>query len=473
MVPRSRIAVRVLVTLSLLAVASLARALPVQLEDSNGTRYNVNTQVTPLLTQSDASGALTNATYLKADTVTNYFVVFTFFGGTSTLTTQFHINIPLTPAFIGFNGLLITSLNGAPLGSPLVFNPGEALAGEDCPSNGTNQELVFPTQTFSAQNLTLTRKVYVSKNKPWARWLNIVTNTGPSPAQVGISLKGLLASAGQTQIIATSSGDTNLGAQDLWFTTAQSVPEGTTSFEPRLGFVMQNAGGVTPASSVGINSLGQTGFTFTPTIPAGGTVIVMTFVTVQAKSSQTKSNCEDLVANPLPSDALKCISEVELAEVVNFPKITPPTLKNATVKLKFNKTGQDTVQWKGKVTIGAGISLQSLPVTVDFGGVVQSFLLNKSGSANDGGGNKFDLQAQLSNGVTKAGNVKFSFNLKGDLQTALAAYGLTNATVSNVAVSIPLTFAVGGSGAGFGVDQPFTYNATQGKSGTAKAPPSS
>ena len=105
--------------------------------------------------------------------------------------------------------------------------------------------------------------------------------------------------------------------------------------------------------------------------------------------------------------------------------------------------------------------------------MTQSFLLNKSGSANDGGGNKFDLQANLSNGVTKAGNVKFSFNLKGDLQTALAAYGLTDATVSNVAVSIPLTFAVGSSGAGYGVDQAFTYNATQGKSGTAKAPPSS
>jgi len=474
MIPRSMMAVRVLVTVSVLAVAALARALPIQLTDSNSTRYNVNTQVAPLITASDASGALTNATYTKADTVTNYYVVFTLFGGTSTFTTQFKVDVPLTPAFVGFNGLLISSLNGATLGSPLVFNTGQALAGEDCPdSNGKNQELVFPTQTFGAQNLTLTRKVFVPHNKDWARWQNIVTNTGSTQTQVGISLKGLIASGSSTQVIATSTGDTSLGAQDLWFTTAQSVPQGKTSFQPRIGYVVQNTGGATPATSVGINSLGQAAFTFTPTIPAGGTVIVMTFVTVQGKSSQTKSTCQDLVANPLPSDAIKCMSEQELAEVVNFPKITPPTLKNATVKLKFNKTGQDTVQWKGKVTIGAGISLQGLPVTVDFGGVTQSFLLNKSGSANDGGGNKFNLQANLSNGVTKAGNVKFSFNLKGDLQTALAAYGLTDATVSNVAVSIPLTFAVGSSGAGYGVDQAFTYNATQGKSGTAKAPPSS
>jgi hypothetical protein len=101
------------------------------------------------------------------------------------------------------------------------------------------------------------------------------------------------------------------------------------------------------------------------------------------------------------------------------------------------------------------------------GGVVQSFTLSKSGSANNGGGNKFNLAAKLQNGVTKAGTYNFSFNLKGDLQTALAQYGLTNTDASNVAVSIPLTMTAG-PGA-YAVDQPFTYNATAGKSGTAKA----
>jgi len=458
----------------LLALPSLAPALPVSLTDSNGAQYNINTEVSPLLTQSDASGALTNATFPGNITVTNYYIFETIFGGTSTFTTQFHVDVPLTPAFVGFNGLLISSLNGVTLSTPLVFNTGQPLAGEDCPdSNGKNQELLFPTQTFNTQNLQLTRKVFVAHNDEFARWLNIITNTGSADAQVGISLKGLLASAGSTQINATSTGDTALGAQDLWFTSSQSVPQGTTSFEPRLGFVVQNTGAAVPATSVGVNSFGQVVFTFTPTIPAGGTVIVMTFVTVQGKNKNSKSTCENLVSNPLPSHAIACMSEQELAEVVNFPKITPPGLKNSTVKLKFNKTNEDTVQWKGKVTIGAGISLAGLPVTVDFGGFVENFLLNKSGSANDGGGNKFNLQAALKNGVTKAADVKYSFNLKGDLQTPLAAYGLTNATVSNVSVSIPLTFTVGTSGAGYGTVQAFTYNATQGKSGTAKAPPSS
>jgi len=467
MIPRSMMAVRVLVTVSLLAVAALARALPIQLTDTNSTRYNVNTQVAPLITASDASGALTNATYTKEDTVTNYYIVFTLFGGSSTFTTQFKVNVPLTPAFVGFNGLLISSLNGTTLPSPLVFNTGQALAGEDCPDgNGTNQELVFPTQTFGAQNLTLTRKVFVPHNQAWARWQNIVTNTGSAQAQVGITLRGLIASGSSTQVIATSTGDTSLGAQDLWFTTAQSVPQGTTSFQPRIGYVVQNTGGATPATSVGINSLGQAAFTFTPTIPAGGTVIVMTFVTVQGKSNAAKNTCNDIVTNPLPASAIKCISEQELSQIVNFEHITPPMLKNATVKLKFNKTNQDTAQWKGKITIGAGINLSGLPVTVDLGGVMQSFTLKKGGSANNGDGNKFNLAAELKNGVTKTGTYNFSFNLKGDLQTAFAQYGLTNANASNVAVSIPLTMTAGPGE--YAVDQPFTYNATAGKSGTAK-----
>src|SRR5262249_45149518 len=118
-----------------------------------------------------------------------------------------------------------------------------------------------------------------------------------------------------------------------------------------------------------------------------------------------------------------------------------------TVKLNFKKTGQDTVQWKGKVTIGAGISLAGLPVTVNFGGFIESFLLNKSGAGNDGNGNKFNLSAKLQNGLTTAANVNFSFNLKPPLQPPPPAYGLTNAPMSTASVSIPAPFPAGTAGA--------------------------
>lgn len=464
----ARTSLRLLAAITALGGAC-AWALPVELKDGNGTRYKVNTQVDPLLSDSLASGALTNATYTAPTEVTEYFFFETFFGGISTATAKYQVDVPLTPAFVGFNGLLISGLGGQTLMDPLVFNPGLPLAGQDCPdSKGTAQELLFPSQTFPGTNLEVTRKVFVSHSKAYARWLNIVKNTGASDVQVGITLRGLIASANDTKIVATSNGGV-LNNASLWFTSAQSVPQGEKSLEPRIGYVVQNAGASAPATSVGINSVGQAAFTYTPTIAPGATAIVMTFVTVQGKSSNAKSTCENLVTNPLPSDAIACMSEQDLAQVVNFPKITPPALKSATVKLNFKKTGQDTVQWKGKVTIGAGIALAGLPVSVDFGGVTQNFVLNKSGSANNGDGNKFSLSAKLQNGLTKAGDVNFSFNLKGDLQDTLAAYGLADASVSNVAVTIPVTFSVGTGGAGYGVNQAFTYTATQGKSGKAKA----
>src|SRR5438067_13631588 len=109
---------------AVLAVASLASALPVELKDSNGTKYQVNTQVVPLSALSNASGALTNATFLKSVTVTYYYIGFTpWFGFLTTYTTQHQVNVPLGPAFDGFNSLLITAVNGQKLAAPLVFNP--------------------------------------------------------------------------------------------------------------------------------------------------------------------------------------------------------------------------------------------------------------------------------------------------------------------------------------------------------------
>src|SRR5262249_11595898 len=106
---------------ALLAFASLASALPVELKDQNGTRYSINTHVDPLLRDSNASGAIADATYTKAVTVTSYFVGVTPFGFfLTTYTVQRQINVPLTNAFAGFNGLLITGAQGARLPSPLV-----------------------------------------------------------------------------------------------------------------------------------------------------------------------------------------------------------------------------------------------------------------------------------------------------------------------------------------------------------------
>ncbi len=451
-------------TLALVAIASQAAALPITLRDSNGTRYKINTDVDPSEGTSLASGAITDATFEKPVTVTSYFVGFTFFGFTTVYTVQRQINVPLTNAFAGFNGLVVTGINGQDLRNPLLYNPGEGLAVEDCPQSGRNRQLVFQPQTFAAQNLQVSRKVFVPNNGEFLRWLNIVTNTGPSAMNVQIALRGLLGSANDTRITSTSTGDSGLSSNAQWFTTAQQTPKGTFSTEPKLGFVVQGPG-VSPLPTVAIGSQGQTIFTYSPLIQPGASAILLTFVTVQGNTKNAKSTVQNLVT--LPAKAIFCLSQEELRQVVNFAPVTQPVTKKATIALEFKKTSADTVKWNGTITIGAGLSLAGLPVTVDVGGASQTFVLNKQGKANNGGGNKFSLQPKLAKGVTKAGDVKFSFQLKGDLKTTFAEYGLTDATVQNAPVTVPVSFAAGAQS--YATHQGFTYTATQGKKGTGKS----
>src|SRR5262249_49986286 len=207
------------------------------LKDQNGTRYQINTQVVPLLRDSNASGAITDATYSKAVTVTSYFIGLTPFGFFfTTYTVQRQINVPLTNAFAGFNGLLITGAQGVRLPNPLVFNPGQPAAEDpNCMQNGQSRQLIFATESgpgFNAANVQVTRKVYVPNNSDFVRWLNIVTNTGSTPQEVGITLDGLLGAMNNVKIGATSSGDTTVTAGETWFTTAQHVPQAPHSTHP-------------------------------------------------------------------------------------------------------------------------------------------------------------------------------------------------------------------------------------------------
>lgn len=78
---------------ALLCAASIARALPIELKDSNDTKYFINTDVDPLVNTSNASGAVTNATYTKPVTVTSTFIGFTpWFGFTTIYTVQYEVD---------------------------------------------------------------------------------------------------------------------------------------------------------------------------------------------------------------------------------------------------------------------------------------------------------------------------------------------------------------------------------------------
>src|SRR5262249_31887587 len=193
--------------------------------------------------------------------------------------------------------------------------------------------------------------------------------------------------------------------------------QGSLSRQPKLGFVVQGPG-AEPPPSVAINSVGRTGFVYTPSLEPGASAIVMTFVTVQGSKKQAKKTVRKLVT--LPAKAITCLTQPELQEIVNFAGITLPVTKKATITLDFKKANADIVKWNGTITIGAGISLSGLPVTIDVGGAAQTFVLNQKGKANNGGGNKFSLEPKPKHGVNQAGKAKVSFQLQEGLTRNVA-----------------------------------------------------
>src|SRR5262249_1967345 len=169
----------------------------------------------------------------------------------------------------------------------------------------------------------------------------------------------------------------------------------------------------------------------------------------------------------LPAKAITCLTQAELGEIVIFASITSPVTKKATIALDFMNANADKVNWRGTITIGAGVSLSGLPVTIDVAGSTPPFVLHNRGNAEHGRGSKCRLQPKLRNGVTKAGNVKFSFQLKGDFTDTFADDGLVDTTVKNAPVTVPASFTAGSQR--YASEQALSYTATQGKNGIAKS----
>lgn len=162
----------------------------------------------------------------------------------------------------------------------------------DADSGG--RELVFPVMTF--ENLEISRKIYVpsaSTGMGFARFIDIVKNTGGSTANVEVSFEGDLGSDLATRVQSTSSGDTQILLPDRWATTdTDSTHPGfdpSHSVDPPIAHVWDgpdaDEAGLYAASALNEGNPATPGWTtdrplrvvYTPSIGAGQTVAFMHF----------------------------------------------------------------------------------------------------------------------------------------------------------------------------------------------------
>jgi hypothetical protein len=94
--------------------------------------------------------------------------------------------------------------------------------------------------------------------------------------------------------------------------------------------------------------------------------------------------------------------------------------------------------------------------------------LNKKGKADNGGGNKFRAPGRAQERRHEGRHRELQLPPEGRLQASFANYDLDDTTVQDAAVTVPVSFTAGAGH--YAADQPFSYDAKLGKSGTAKAP---
>ena len=268
----------------------------------------------------------------------------------------------LADAFDGYGALGVV-VDG---GSSVAYS-GAWTGATEC--NG--RQMVLPTQTIGG--LGVTRKIYVPTDDGFARWATVLTNPSGAAKTVVLAVSGNLGSDARTTVGPTSSGDSVATVGDTWVTTYGSFTA-DSSAEPRLAHVLGTVGAAVQPTSVAFATGDDTAvWSYSLSVPAGGTVVVLHFASAQQTVEDAALKAAYLSA--LPPTATACLSDVEQTAVVNMtPQIVPSSpLSTGTAALNITSPTTATTFAAGGpfLSIGgtAGSSgLQSVTWSSDRGG---------------------------------------------------------------------------------------------------------
>jgi hypothetical protein len=281
----------------------------IALIDASGLKYFINTNIT-FSTSSSASGAMSEASYTAAVAAT------TLNGGTTSST--------LNDAFDGYNTLCV-GLNNA-MTTCETGNANFVIYNKNGPATTEcgGRQVDFPIQNVAvgANNIQVSRKVFVPTNDSFGRWLNIVTNTGTTPATFNLIIANNLGSDSNTKVVTSSNGNATAETTDTWITSFQAY-SGTTSSDVRLGHVLQGPGGLNPVSFINFVDGDDNPFWgYTVTLQPGQTRIIANFVVGQPSNAASAAKSAQLVG--LPDNAVQCLTPAERQAVTNFGPVAQP-----------------------------------------------------------------------------------------------------------------------------------------------------
>lgn len=144
----------------------------------------------------------------------------------------------------------------------------------------------------------------------------------------------------------------------------------------------------------------------------------------------------------------------------------PPGVSKLAIKLNFQKPSMDSIGLSGTLAVPDGFSRGGATLEVSIGGIVKSFTLDAKGKAKVGT-DQAQLSVKKKKGVVLAQDARLALRLaKGSFASSLVDDGLANATVKDVAVTVPVEIKLNGTM--YAKAQSQTYTAKQGKTGRTK-----
>jgi hypothetical protein len=173
------------------------------------------------------------------------------------------------------------------------------------------------TRQQGLAGLDVTRRIYVPIDGYFARYVDVLSNPGSSPITANVWVTSFTSSS--NTLVATSSGDATLDVADAatadrWLTADDG---NATSGVPALAFVFDGAGGTTRAAFAAFAPSNSAVWRWDGvTVPAGGSVAFMYFVSEQQTRDAAQATAERLVQ--LPPEALANLRQDEIAIVQNI-----------------------------------------------------------------------------------------------------------------------------------------------------------
>jgi len=187
-----------------------------------------------------------------------------------------------------------------------AFGSGFATAEEEA----GGRELVIGPHLFG--DIQLVRKVFVPSDRAFARFLEIVTNTGSSTAKYTVEINTNLGSDSSTEFVDTSTGDLLLDTSDEWIVTDDADGAG----DPTIAHVVAAGSGRTTTAGTTAPGDDDVSYTYGLTLAPGETKIVMHFGVQSPNRSTARNTAALLAAGQL--DVYEDMSATEIAQVVNF-----------------------------------------------------------------------------------------------------------------------------------------------------------